>query len=167
MSGNFSGAGRVNLYGGSFLKYWAYFIAKLAAIGAILCGLWFGLSAVWPVPEPIVMQSHRVKLNPFGTHLGYTAAMMGLWLFGVGLAYLAVLDQRYHCRTCLRRLRMPVSHGMWDQLLLGRPRTEYICPFGHGTLRVPELHLASPELIRWKPIDDMWKELAELEETRK
>lgn len=149
------------------MKYWGYFVAKLIGVALVLWGLRTGLGAVWPVPDPIVMQNHHVKLNPFGTHLGYTAAMMGLWLLGVGLAYLAVLDQRYRCRTCLRRLRMPVSHGVWDQLLLGRPRTEYICPFGHGTLRVPELHLASPEVIRWKPIDDMWKELAELEESRK
>lgn len=142
-------------------------MAKLVAIGATLWGLSIGLAAFWPVPDPIVMNHHRFQLNPFGTHLGYTAAMMAFWLFAVGLAYLAVLDQRYRCRVCLRRLRMPVSHGVWDQLLLGRPRTEYICLFGHGTLRVPELHLASPELIKWKPIDDMWKELAELEETRK
>ena len=118
------------------------------AIGALLWGLWIGLAFVWqPQPEPVFIQRHMVKLNPFGTHLGYTAAMMALWLVAVGLVYLAVLDQRYRCRACLRRLRMPVSSGEWDQILLGRPRTEYICLFGHGTLRVPELHLASPELV--------------------
>ena len=147
------------------MKYWVYFVAKLGAIGGVLWGLWLGLASVWPQPERIVMQNQVVKLNPFGTHLGYTAAMMGLWLLAVGLVYLAVLDQRYRCRACLRRLRMPVSHGEWDQILLGRPRTEYICAFGHGTLRVPELHLASPELVKWKPIDNMWKELEEIEET--
>ena len=149
------------------MKYWGYFLAKLVAIAGGLWGLWIALAAVWPRPDPVFMQNQLVKLNPFGTHLGYTAAMMGLWLLGVGLVYLAVLDQRYRCRTCLRRLRMPVSHGEWDQILLGRPRTEYICLFGHGTLRVPELHLASPELIKWKPIDDMWKELEEIEHTRR
>ena len=149
------------------MKYWGYFLAKLVAIAGGLWGVWIALAAVWPRPDPVFMQNQLVKLNPFGTHLGYTAAMMGLWLLGVGLVYLAVLDQRYRCRTCLRRLRMPVSHGEWDQILLGRPRTEYICLFGHGTLRVPELHLASPELIKWKPIDDMWKELEEIEHTRR
>ena len=150
------------------MKYWSFLAAKLMAIGAVLWGLWIGLAFVWqPQPEPVFIQRHMVKLNPFGTHLGYTAAMMALWLVAVGLVYLAVLDQRYRCRACLRRLRMPVSSGEWDQILLGRPRTDYICLFGHGTLRVPELHLASPELVKWKPIDDMWKELNELEETRR
>jgi hypothetical protein len=147
------------------VKYWSFLVAKLIGIGVVLYGLWMTLGALWQ-PEPVFIQRQLVKLNPFGTHLGYTAAMMGLWLLAVGLVYLAVLDQRYRCRACLRRLRMPVSSGEWDQILLGRPRTEYICLFGHGTLRVPELHLASPELIKWKPIDDMWKELNELEETR-
>ena len=151
--------------GGNLVKYCAFFLAKLAAIGGGLWVLWLALASVWPRPDPIFMHNHAVKLNPFGTHLGFTAAMMGLWLLAVGLIYLAILDQRYRCRTCLRRLRMPVSYGEWDQILLGRPRTDYICAFGHGTLRVPELHLASPELVRWKPIDNMWKELEELEET--
>ncbi len=149
------------------MKYWGWFAAKLVTIGGGLWLLWLALASVWPHPEPIVMQNHVVKLNPFGTHLGYTAAMMAMWLLAVGLVYLAGLDQRYRCRTCLRRLRMPVSHGEWDQILLGRPRTDYICPYGHGTLRVPELHLASPELVHWKPIDDMWKELEEIDQARR
>ena len=149
------------------VKYWGWFAAKLAVIAGGLWLLWLALAAVWPHPEPVVIQHQVVKLNPFGTHLGYTAAMMGMWLLAVGLVYLAVLDQRYRCRACLRRLRMPVSYGEWDQILLGRPRTDYICPFGHGTLRVPELHLASPELVHWKPIDDMWKELEDLETSSK
>lgn len=149
------------------MKYWSFFAAKLAGIGGIVWGLWASLASVWPRPDPIVMGSHPVTLNPFGTHLGYTAAIGGLWLLTVGLVYLSILDQRYRCRTCLRRLRMPVTYGEWDQILLGRPRTDYICPFGHGTLRVPELHLASPELVHWKPIDDMWKELEELETTKR
>ena len=146
------------------VKYWGYFLAKLAVVAGIVWSLSAALDAVWR-PAPLVIQQQTLKLNPFGTHLGYTAAMMALWLLAVGLVYLAVLDQRYRCRTCLRRLRMPVSHGEWDQILLGRPRTDYICPFGHGTLRVPELHLASPELVAWKPIDNMWKELEDLETT--
>jgi hypothetical protein len=145
------------------VKYWGYFLAKLAGVAGMLWGLWLALASVWPKPEPVFIQNQLVKLNPFGTHLGYTAATMGLWLLAVGLVYLVALDQRYRCRTCLRRLRMPVSHGEWDQILMGQPRTDYICPFGHGTLRVPELHLASPELVQWKQIDDMWKELEEIE----
>ena len=145
------------------MKYWGYFLAKLTAVAGFLWGVWVALASVWPQPEPVFIQKQLVQLNPFGTHLGYTAAMMGLWLLTVGLVYLVFLDQRFRCRSCLRRLRMPVSYGEWDQILMGRPRTDYICPFGHGTLRVPELHLASPELVKWKPIDNMWKELEDIE----
>ena len=60
------------------VKYCAYFLAKLAAIGGGLWVLWLALASVWPRPDPIFMHNHAVKLNPFGTHLGFTAAMMGL-----------------------------------------------------------------------------------------
>lgn len=60
---------------------------------------------------------------------------------------------------------MPVSRGSWQGVLLGPPRTEYICPYGHGTLRVKDLHLESPEATNWRQIDDIWKELERMEET--
>jgi hypothetical protein len=144
--------------GGNIVKYWGYFLVKLAAVAGLVWALWRVLSA-WAKPEPVVFQKQLIKLNPFGTDLGYTAVMLALWLLAVGLIYIVFLDQRYRCRNCLRRLRMPITYGVWDQVLMGRPRTDYICPFGHGTLRVPELHLASPDLVQWKPIDNMWKEL--------
>lgn len=164
--GNFSGTTRVPLIGG-IVKYWGYFLAKLVAAAAIVYGLWRVLRAFGPRPAPMVVRDQVVKLDPFATDLGFTAAMMGLFLVSAALVALAVIDQKYRCRTCLRRLRMPVSHGQWDHVLLGRPRTEYICTFGHGTLKVPELRLASPELVKWQPNDDMWKELEELSELRK
>ncbi|MEZ5351435.1 MAG: hypothetical protein R2762_02275 [Bryobacteraceae bacterium] len=146
------------------MRYWAYLLAKLAAAWGLLFALWTGMHALWPEPEPFM----RVRLQPFARDLGYTAAVMLFGLAAVGVVYLIVLDQRFRCRTCLRRLRMPVTRGSWNQLvLMGPPRTEYICPFGHGTLRVPDLHLESPEKPDWHPIDDMWKELAELQDSHK
>ena len=59
----------------------------------------------------------------------------------MGVIWLAICDQRYRCRTCLRRLRMPILTGDWTHILLGPPRTEYICPFGHGTLKVDEVQI--------------------------
>jgi hypothetical protein len=142
------------------MKYWSYFTAKLALIAGLLAGVWKGLHAAWPVGvdgrEPVLAQD-----------LEYTFAVMFFSLVGIGLAYLAVLDQRYRCRTCLRRLRMPVSHGGWNHVLLGAPRTDYICPWGHGTLRVSEVLFASPEKANWHQIDDMWKELYELQDSQK
>jgi hypothetical protein len=73
------------------------------------------------------------------------------------------MDQKYRCRTCARKLMMPVMRGSWDSMLrLGRPHTEYICPYGHGTLKVPELQITGKEPIDWAEHQDMWKELEEL-----
>jgi len=140
------------------MRYWAYFLGKLVAICGLLCLGWSGAHAVWPEPTPF---------KAFSRDLGYTFFVMVFGLVAVGLVYLAILDQRYRCRTCLRRLRMPLTKGAWNHIMLTPPRTEYICRYGHGTLRVPDLHLATPEEIDWRPIDDMWKELYELEESRK
>ncbi|MBM3739277.1 MAG: hypothetical protein FJW39_26190 [Acidobacteria bacterium] len=152
MEGNFPPPNGVYTY----MKYWSYFIAKVVAVACLLTLIWRGLHAVWPDPSPV-----------FAQDLEYTFAVMFLSLFGFGLLYLSALDQRYRCRTCLRRLRMPVSFGTFNHVLLGAPRTDYICPWGHGTLRVSEVPFASPEKADWHAIDDMWKELYELEETKR
>ena len=50
------------------------------------------------------------------------AYLMVWFLLCAGALYLIVHDQRYRCRTCLRRLRMPIGTGSWGQMLqLGRP----------------------------------------------
>jgi hypothetical protein len=149
------------------MRYWGVLVAKLAALAVVLGLGWWGLHAVWPSPTPIYERGVRVQLAPFARDLWYTAAVMVFWLVGAGLMYLALLDQRFRCRTCGRRLRMPVSSGGWNHILMGRPRTDYICAWGHGTLRVPDLGIAGPEAGAWEPIDDMWKELEELSSLRK
>ncbi len=86
---------------------------------------------------------------------------MGLWfLIIAGLLYLCIWDQRYRCRVCLRRLRMPIATGSWSRmLLLGRPRIEYICPYGHGTLKQEELYTSVLDNLEWTESGDMWEEL--------
>jgi hypothetical protein len=140
------------------MRFWALLVAKLALIAAVVGAGWWSLRALLPQPQTFL----RVRLSPFGTDLGYTTAMLVLWLVGVGLVYLAIRDQRMRCRTCARRLRMPVSSGGWNHILMGRPHTDYICAYGHGTLRVPELGIAGPEPGGWEPIEDMWRELEDL-----
>jgi hypothetical protein len=91
-----------------------------------------------------------------------------MFLSACGLVYLSVLDQRYRCRVCARRLRMPIVTGSWSQMLqFGRPRIEYICPFGHGTLQVEQLQLLGTEGPDWKRHQDMWTELCAAERERK
>ena len=57
---------------------------------------------------------------------------------------------------------MPIVTGSWSRMLqFGRPRIEYICLYGHGTLKkdefVGDAEWAGAE---WTPhSDDIWDEL--------
>ena len=139
------------------MRYWAYFAAKIVVAAAALFGLLALLNWFWP-PEP-----HFFSYIPprFGYDLPYTLAVLLWFLLCTGTAYLIILDQRYRCRVCLRRLRMPVETGSWSRMLqFGRPQIEYICPYGHGTLRKDELQIAGLENAQWTPhSDDFWEEL--------
>jgi hypothetical protein len=145
------------------MRYWAYLVAKLVAGAGILWGTRRVMAAVMPAPDTFMHMRFR---DPFVTDLNYTFIMLVFWLFGVGLLWLIVLDQRYRCRTCLRRLRMPVHTGSWTHVLFGAPKTEYICLYGHGTLKVDELQITGHQNPDWKPNEDIWKELYSLEETK-
>jgi hypothetical protein len=139
------------------MRYWSYFAAKVVAAGALLYGLLLTLSWVWP-PAPRLFTYVPPR---FGYDLGFTLAVLAWFLLSSGTFYLIIWDQRYRCRVCLRRLRMPVETGSWSRMLqFGRPRIEYICPYGHGTLREDEFQisgLANPEWTRHS--DDLWEEL--------
>jgi len=145
------------------MRYWAYLVAKLVAVAGILWGTRRLMAAVMPAPDTFMHMRFR---DPFVTDLNYTFIMLVFWLFGAGLLWLIVLDQRYRCRTCLRRLRMPVHTGSWTHVLFGAPKTEYICLYGHGTLKVDELQITGHQNPDWKPNEDIWKELYSLEETK-
>jgi hypothetical protein len=118
------------------------------------------------MPPPNTFMHMRDK-DPFVTDLGYTFTMLIFGLFAAGLMWLIVLDQRYRCRSCLRRLRMPVHTGSWTHVLFGGPQTEYICLYGHGTLTVDDLQITGRHNPDWEPNEDIWKELYSLEETKK
>jgi hypothetical protein len=132
------------------MRYWLLFAGKLAVAAAISLGLYHALRSLWPAQQPPV----------FGYDLGFTL-VMGLWfLASWGLLYLAIWDQRYRCRVCLRRMRMPVQTGSWSRMLqLGQPQIEYICPYGHGKLHVAEVQFAGKQPPEWAAYRDMWEEL--------
>ena len=117
------------------MRYWGYLIAKFCLVLAVFSGFWIGMVRWIPAPATFNYQMP----NRLGQDLTWTLAIMVLFLLFCGATYLIYWDQRLRCRTCLRRLRMPVSKGSWTNVLLGPPRTEYICLYGHGTLLVPEL----------------------------
>jgi hypothetical protein len=87
--------------------------------------------------------------------------MFAYFLLAEGILFLIIWDQKLRCRTCGRRLRMPVSKGSHAHVLFGPPRTDYICVYGHGTLKVPELAISGRETPKWKENQDIWKELTE------
>ena len=144
------------------MKYWAYLVAKLVVAGVFLYGLFRTLAYLFPAPQPLFNVT-----NPFGHDLFYTLVMFVYSLMAFGVIWVVIWDQRYRCRTCLRRLRMPILTGDWTHILLGRPRTEYICPFGHGTLKVDEVQITGRQGPDWQPHQDMWKELVSLDDSKK
>jgi len=139
------------------MRYWAYFAAKLVAAAALLYGLLiFLLRELPPAPTLFTYVPPRC-----GYDLGITLAVMVWFLLCSGTLYFIVWDQRYRCRVCLRRLRMPVETGSWSRMLqFGRPRIEYICAYGHGTLREDEFQISGLGNPEWTPhSDDIWEEL--------
>lgn len=139
------------------MRYWAYFAAKVVTAAAALYGLLLLLLRKWPAaPELFTYVPPR-----FGYDLGFTLVVLMWFLLCTGTFYMIVWDQRYRCRTCLRRLMMPVETGSWSQMLqFGMPRIEYICPYGHGTLKEDELQISGMANPQWTAhSDDMWEEL--------
>jgi hypothetical protein len=138
------------------VRYWGFLLVKLAA-AAVVAGfaLWF-LNLFW---APHTKLFH-LAWGEFSYDLAYTT-LAGVWfLFSYGLVYLAIWDQRYRCRTCLRRLCMPIETGSWGHMLqLGRPQLEYICPYGHGKLNVEELQISGTVTPAWTEHGDIWSEL--------
>jgi len=147
------------------MRYWAYLIAKLTVAGAFL---WVvrGLIAFY-TPRPATFMFSTIRPDPFTHDLAMTFVWLLFTLFAAGVCWVVIWDQRYRCRTCLRRLRMPILTGSWTHVLFGAPRTEYICPYGHGTLKVAELQITGHQEPDWEPHEDIWKELYSLEETEK
>src|SRR5436305_1415291 len=144
------------------MKYWGYLVAKLAVAAGILYGLQWIIGKLLPEPTPFL------DGGPFPAEHNsiMTVVLLLFTLVAAGLVWVIIWDQRLRCRTCLRRLRMPIRTGSWTHVLLGAPRTEYICIYGHGTLKVAELQITGHQEPDWHPHDDMWKELTSSEESK-
>jgi hypothetical protein len=140
------------------MRYWAYLSAKLAVAAVCLYGLLLLIGSIWPAnpyPDPLAPLANGLA------RLLFNLLLMGWFLLAAGAIYVISWDQRRRCRKCLRRLRMPVQTGSWSRmLLLGRPRIEYICPYGHGTLKEDELQISGRATPEWTPqTGDFWEEL--------
>lgn len=154
-------AGPISLLGGTssqnHMRYWGLLAAKLAGIAGIAWASHWILLRLLPAP---ILTTRLYGHNPFATDPTWAFAQF-LWCLAIaGLGWAAIADQKYRCRSCCRRLRMPVATGSWDKaVLFSRPKMEWICPYGHGTMNVPQLLITGPEPTRWEEHDDMWKEL--------
>ncbi|MDP9052766.1 MAG: hypothetical protein M3N93_00455 [Acidobacteriota bacterium] len=138
------------------LRYWGFLLLKFAAAGfGAGFALWF-LNLFW---APHTKLFH-LAMGEFSYDLLYTF-LAGVWFqLSFGLFCLAIWDQRYRCRTCLRRLCMPIETGSWGSILqLGRPKMEYICPYGHGKLNIEELQFTGKAAPEWTEQGDIWEEL--------
>ena len=138
------------------MRYWSFLAAKVGGALALSLAILKMLVAWWPSQNWF---NHSLRPQ-FGFDLGFTFAI-GLWFMAsVGVLYLCFWDQKYRCRVCLRKLRMPVLTGSWSRMLqLGRPEIEYICIYGHGRLNVAELQITGKEDPEWTPQADYWEEL--------
>jgi hypothetical protein len=146
------------------VKYWGYFAVKVLAIAGCGEAGWWMLNRLLP-PPPTVL---GYRLGRFAQDLPWTSAILAVGFLCAGLLWLAVWDQQRRCRVCLRWLRMPVTDGDWGSASLFAPvETRSICPYGHGTLKEPEVHLTGMEATEWqRHEDDIWRELENLDSKR-
>src|SRR5581483_5447273 len=141
------------------MRYWGWLVTKCAVAAGPLYGLLFLLASLFP-PKP--KDANDLWALASGTQaLLCNLALMAWFLLCVGVLYLIIWDQRRRCRVCLHRLRMPVETGSWSRMLqFGMPRIEYICTYGHGTLKEDEFQISGVVNPEWTPhSDDLWEEL--------
>ena len=114
------------------MRYWAYLCAKLAAAGAVLYGVLVVLNRLLgQAPDlPAIKAATAEKteelselakqlrpLRDAGPRMWYDLALLGWFALAVVALFFIIHDQRYRCRVCLRRLRMPVETGSWGSML--------------------------------------------------
>jgi hypothetical protein len=132
------------------LKFLGFLLLKTTLVLGAFGSVW--VVAVDRAVQELFMDGSNVVLPLFS------------WMFLLaswGATFWCLRDQQNRCRVCFDRLRMPVDSGRWSSLVLDRPRTEYICRFGHGTLYVPGTRLLDIDAVNWTSHADIWQELFE------
>jgi hypothetical protein len=135
---------------GQHLAYLGFLISKTSLILAAFALLW-------------VVFFDRTVLHFLADGTNWLLPFFS-WTFLLaswGATFWSLRDQQNRCRVCFAHLRMPVHSGRWSSLVLDRPRTESICPYGHGTLYVPGTRLLDLDAVNWTSHDDIWRELFE------
>lgn len=130
------------------LRYLGFLVLKSLAI-------FVAMGLFWIVLVDPDVQKFLTDLAGWAMPILFWAFLLASW----GLTGWSLRDQQNRCRTCCERLRMPVHSGLWSSLVIDRPRTEYICPYGHGTLYVPGTKLLDIDSVNWTSNRDFWHEL--------
>ncbi|HEX7360032.1 MAG TPA: hypothetical protein VF283_06050 [Bryobacteraceae bacterium] len=151
------------------MRYWLYLAGKLVLAVGVIFGLQCLIAAMFPPPAP-GRPVFGPAPPPFMHDLPFTFAIFGLWLVGAGIVAAIVWDHRRRCRVCLRKMILPASSGSWGNMVtLGRPQTELVCPWGHGTLSIEELQITGRAAPIWHDThdSDIWKELESYQQAEK
>src|SRR5689334_5291622 len=104
------------------MKYWGFLAAKLVSAVVALYALWLALYHWYPVPAYYIAAHKELFLHD----LPWTTLVFLYNLLAQIVLIAIIWDQRLRCRTCARRLRMPVTSGSHAHVLFRPPRTDYI-----------------------------------------
>ena len=128
------------------MRWWSLLAAKLAVLATLHLVMILAINRMIPGAT-------------LGLHLGYSFAVLGADMAVFVIGYFFWLDQKLRCRSCATRLRMPVATGNWSKAtLFAPPQMEWICPFGHGTMRHNEVQLSGSQRDTWDENDpDFWQ----------
>lgn len=136
------------------IRYWGWFALKIALATVATALLYAVLRNTLFRLEYLNTGFDIIQLTFDGVLFGFFVLPM----FWVALVVLAIRDQRFRCRVCARRLRMPVAQGSYSALLLDHPGTEYVCPYGHGKLLL-EYWVTTEPVPTWTKYGNIWQEL--------
>lgn len=137
--------GCLTLRGRGF-RYWSLLAFKGLSVAVLLPLVWIELGT---------MLRHLFTGMPGRGVTGLVTVV--LLIIGMGRAMLwCVADQRRRCRTCLRRMVLPVSVGSWASQF-EPSSTEMLCEEGHGALALSDAETNVQD--RWTKLDETWRTL--------
>ena len=124
--------------------FWAFLIAKISAIVAIVYFASIDLDCLFVQP-----------FSHFSGNIQAASAVV-LCLLGTNWAF---RDQQQRCPYCLRRMAHPVHVGQPSRTFLDWNGTELVCEGGHTLLHIPEIPTSWFRAQRWVCLDRSWLSL--------
>jgi hypothetical protein len=127
-------------------RYWAFLALKAISVVTIGPLMWI---------EVGTMARHLFTAMPGRGLAGLASVILLIVAMGRAMIW-CVADQRRRCRTCLRRMVLPVSVGSWASQF-EPSATEMLCEQGHGALALSDAETNVQD--RWTRLDESWKAL--------